>query len=248
MTVSYIDINGVPSKLFRAENAHATVLAVHGFGGSKESSAITGLAERISPKGLNVLTFDLPAHGERSGGAEQLDPMRCIEEIIAAERYIKAELTEEISAFATSFGGMCLLHRIERLPHSFRKIVLRVPAVNMAYSLFAISKGCDPSLTIEKAKEQGFHIMLGREYLIPYRFYEALTEMHCMRSNDSWNSGSILTIRAENDELVQPSDTLEFLRHNPEMRSLCISGSGHRMSEPEQLSQALDAAAEFIVG
>lgn len=247
MTVSYIDINGVPAKLFRTENAHSTVLAVHGFGGSKESSAISGLAERVCPKGVNVLTFDLPAHGERSGGAEQLDPMRCIEEIVAAEKYIRSELTDVIYAFATSFGGMCLLHRIERLPHSFRRIVLRVPAVNMAYSLFAISKSCDPSLTAEKAKEQGFRITLGREYLVPYNFYEGLCQMHCLRHSEAWDSSDIFVVRAEKDELVQPSDTLKFLECNPSVHSVCINGSGHRMSEPQHLAEALNAAMEFLL-
>ena len=246
MTISYININGIPAKLFRADNAHGTVLAIHGFGGSKESSAITGLAERVCDKGVNVLTFDLPAHGERDGGAEQLDPMRCIEEIIAVEKYIKAELTNDIYAFATSFGGMCLLHRIERLPHTFKRIVLRVPAVNMAYSLFAISKGSDPTLTVEKAREHGFRIVLGREYLVPYNFYEGLSQMHCLRHSEAWDSSDIFVVRAENDELVQPSDTMEFLRHNPSVRSLCINGSGHRMSDPQHLAEALDAAAYHL--
>ena len=246
MTISYITINDVPAKLFKAENAHGTVLAIHGFGGSKESGAITGLAERVCPMGFNVLTFDLPAHGERLGGAEQLDPMCCIEEIIAAEKYIRDELTEDIYAFATSFGGMCMLHRIEKLPHAFRKIVLRVPAVNMGYSLFAIAKGCDPSLTPEKAKKDGFRIVLGREYLAPYSFYESIKELHCLRPSHAWNNSNIMVIWAENDELVRPSDTLEFLKHNTEVHSICISGSGHRMTAPQHLAEALDTAATFL--
>lgn len=246
MTISYIAINDVPAKLFKTEKAHGTVLAIHGFGGSKESGAIAGLAERVCPKGFNVLTFDLPAHGERLGGAEQLDPMRCIEEIIAAEKYIHDELTEDIYAFATSFGGMCMLHRIEKLPHAFRKIVLRVPAVNMGYSLFAIAKGCDPSLTPEKAKKDGFRITLGRDYLVPYSFYESVREMHCLRPSPAWNDSNIMAIWAENDELVQPSDTLKFLEQNPEICHVCINKSGHRMSDPKHLAEALDAAAAFL--
>lgn len=247
MNITYFDINGVPSKLFHAENAHGTVLAIHGFGGSKNSGAIAGLAERVCPAGLNVLAFDLPAHGERNGGAEELDPRRCIAEILAAEEYIRSETDGDMYAFATSFGAMCMLHRISSMKDNFRRIVLRVPAVNMARSLFAISRQQDSSLTPEKAAEQGFHVTIGREYHIPYSFYEQLKVLHCLRTDAVWNSNRIMTVYADADELVNPSDTAEFLHHNPLMRSVCINGATHRMPEPQHLSDALDAAYEFFM-
>lgn len=247
MNISYLNIGTLPAKLYSAENAHGTVLAIHGFGGSKESGAIAGLAERVTADGLNVLSFDLPAHGERDGGAEQLDPRGCIKEILVVEEYIKEHFIGEMYAFATSFGAMCLLHRMEKLPDCFRKIVLRVPAVSMADALLAISMGQDSSLALEKAKEKGFRVTIGREYNIPYRFYEELMPMSCLRTSDVWNSSRILTVYAENDELVSPHDTEEFLRLNPLMRSLCIKGCTHRMPVAEHMAQALDAAAEFFV-
>lgn len=247
MNISYFDINGVPSKLFHAENAHGTVLAIHGFGGSKNSGAIAGLAERVCPAGLNVLAFDLPAHGERKGGAEELDPRRCIAEILAAEEYIRSETGGDMYAFATSFGAMCMLHRLSTTKDDFRRIVLRVPAVNMARSLFAISRQQDSTLTLEKASVHGFHVTIGREYHIPYSFYEQLKELHCLRTDDTWNSSRILTVYADADELVDPDDTAEFLHRNPHMRSVCINGATHRMPDPQHLSEALDAAYEFIV-
>ncbi len=242
MNTEYFNINDIPAKLYRAENSCGTVLAAHGFGGSKESCAVEMLAEKVCPKGLNVLAFDLPAHGKREGGAEQLDPRRCIADIMAAEQYITANFAGDIYAYATSFGAMCLLHRLEQAPDRFRRIVLRVPAVNMAESLLAISALRQPKLTPEAAQEHGFDIRIGREYHIPYRFYEMLKPLSCLRSSEHWNNRRILTIYAEKDELVASADTLQFLHCNPEINSLCIMGATHRAP----LEEAVESAQRFI--
>lgn len=247
MEILYTKINNTPYKLYKAERPGGTVVAVHGFGGSKESFAIETLAQRVCSKGLNVLTFDLPAHGERTEGAEGLQASLCIKELMAAEDYAKS-LGSEMYAFATSFGGMCMLHRLERYPDSFKRIVLRVPAVDMDESLLRVAHMCSADFSLEKAKTEGFNITLGREYNIPYRFYEELQQLRCVRHSDVWDNGRIMTVYAQNDELVSPRATEGFLSSNPKMRSLCIKGSGHRMAEPQQLDEAIGAAAEFLLG
>ena len=222
------------------------MVAVHGFGGSKESAAIEQLAQRVCYKGLNVLTFDLPAHGERNEPTEQLNASNCIRELLLVEDYAKG-LGGELYAFATSFGGMCMLHRLERLADSYKKIVLRVPAVDMADSLLRVAEMSNKEFSPETAKSEGFRITLGRDYVIPYRFYEELLCLHCQRASDVWNNSRLMAIYAENDELVSRAATAEFLRCNPLIHSLCIEHSGHRMAQPEHLAQALDAAAEFML-
>jgi len=244
--VEYNRLVDVPIKLYRAFEAHGTVIAVHGFGGSKESAAIEGLAARVCNNGLNVLTFDLPAHGERTEPCEELTASRCIRELLAVENYAKT-LGGELYAFATSFGGMCMLQRIDKLADSYRRIVFRVPAVNMAESLIKLTEMTTGHFDMVYAIEHGFRVKLGREYIIPCRYYENLRMMHCRRTSEAWNSDRLLTIYAENDEIVDPADTRDMLRANPEMRWHCISGSGHRMSEPHQLAEALDLAADFLL-
>ncbi len=246
MEIVYEKLNEVPTKLYRAENAAGTVLAVHGFGGSKESAAIEGLAKRVCKNGLNVLTFDLPAHGERTEPASELRAERCLKELLMAEQYAQS-LGGSMYAFATSFGGMCMLQRLEKMSDSYKKVVLRVPAVDMAQSLVRITALTDRAFSMEKAKQDGFKITLGREYIIPYRFYEELLQMDCLRSCTRWNNDSVLTIHAEQDELVSPAATAEFLRLNPEMRRHCVKSSGHRMQKDGQLDEALDTAVQFLL-
>lgn len=247
MKTEYLKINNIPAKLYNAECPCGTVLAVHGFGGSKESAAISALAEKINRHGLNVLTWDLPAHGERTETAEALSIDRCIGEIKNMEKYISENIGGVMCVFATSFGGLCMLHRISESKDPYHRIVLRVPAVNMARTLLMISKMQDPDFTMEKAETNGFFIRMSRDYVIPYHFYNELCSLSCLTTRPEWNTNRIMTIYAENDELVAPEDTGMFLKLNPDISSLMIKDSDHRMARhPEHLSQALDAASDFF--
>ena len=227
-----IHIGDIPVKVYTDGEFSRTVLAVHGFGGSKDSLAIEGLAERLCPVGFRVAAPDLPCHGERTETESRLSPENCISEIMAVERELSAEY-----AFGTSFGGALLLRRIELYGDPFRRIVLRVPAVNMADSLLRCMQLFQPGFTLEQAESSGFHVKMSRELNIPYSFYGKLLELNEVRHCAAWNTPDILAVYAGSDELVARKDTEEFLRLNPEIQRLCIEGSGHRMNQkPEYLS------------
>lgn len=237
-----IHIGDIPVKVYTDGEFSRTVLAVHGFGGSKDSLAIEGLAERLCPVGFRVAAPDLPCHGERTEPESRLSPENCISEIMAVERELSAEY-----AFGTSFGGALLLRRIELYGDPFRRIVLRVPAVNMADSLLRCMQLFQPGFTLAQAESSGFHVKMSRELNIPYSFYGKLLELNEVRHCAAWNTPDILAVYAGSDELVARKDTEEFLRLNPEIQRLCIEGSGHRMNQkPEYLSAALDRAAEHF--
>lgn len=235
--------DNIPVRVYTDGAFSRTVLAVHGFGGSKDSLAIEGLAERLCPQGFRVAAPDLPCHGDRNEPETMLAPEQCLADIMAVEKAFGAEY-----AFATSFGGCLILRRVELYGDPFRRIVLRVPAVNMADSLLRCMKLFQSDFTLEQAKTGGFHVKMSRELNIPYSFYEKLLELNEVRHCDSWDIPEILTVYAGRDELVSRSDTEEFLRLNPNIRSLCIEGSGHRMNQkPEYLAAALDRAAEHFI-
>lgn len=241
-------VGSVPVKVYSEGTAEKTVLAVHGFGGSKESLAIEGLAERLCPAGFRVAAPDLPCHGERCEPESELTPERCLADIIAVKQELMKD-SGELYAFATSFGGCCILRLTELYGNPFRRIVLRVPAVNMADSLLRCMKLFQPDFTLEDAEKNGFHVRMSRELDIPFSFYERLLELNEVRHCAAWDIPEILTVYAGRDELVSRRDTEEFLRLNPNIRSLCIEESGHRMNQkPEYLQTALDRAAEFISG
>lgn len=246
MEIKYLTLGNIPMKIYNAKDAQGAVIAVHGFAGSKESTAIEMLAKRVCEKGSSVISFDLPAHGERTEPFSEMSVQRCIDEIINVEEYAKSTIGGKLYAFATSFGGMCLLNRLEHKPDPYDRIVLRVPAVNMARTLLTISAAFDSSFSIEKAEKYGFRFNMGKEYEIPFRFYDELMKYGCLRSSDKWSGNRLLTIWSGRDELVCPADTERFLELNPTIRSICIENSDHRMTDPENLAYALNNAAEHF--
>ena len=248
MTSEIINANGIPVKIYSCGDAHRTILAVHGFGGNKDSFAIQELAQRLCEKGFRVAAPDLPCHGSRNEPESELTPRRCISDIMSVEDWLADSFGGELSAFATSFGACCVLQRLELRKNRFRRIVLRVPAVNMADSLLRCMKLFQPDFTLEQAKTDGFHVKMSRELHLPFEFYQQLLDLNELRTNERWNSPNIMTIYAGKDELVSRADTEEFLRLNPQIRRMCIEGSGHRMAmTPGCLELALDAAADFLL-
>ena len=57
-------IDYIPAILW-GENSGKVLIAVHGNMSHKEDEVIRILAEKMVPKGYQVLSFDLPEHGER---------------------------------------------------------------------------------------------------------------------------------------------------------------------------------------
>ena len=239
-------IGDIPAKRFCAEKADKAVLALHGFGGSKDSWAIKGLAQRLCPKGYDVVAIDWRCHGERQGEPSELTIENCVEDMRIAERWIAENISQQYAIFATSFGGFVTLNRLEMFPCNAQKVMLRVPAVSMPDSILRIAKLTDPDFTLEKAAETGcIRTMVGID--VPYSFYESIKERSCVRECRAWSEIPMAVVYARNDELVATEETEEFLRLNPAVRSMMVE-SGHRMAEEGQLDRALDYAMEFIVG
>ena len=71
MITQQILIGNIPSILWGNDSSRL-YLYVHGQGGNKEEASF--LAEKICVKGWQVLSFDLPGHGERKDENGSFDP------------------------------------------------------------------------------------------------------------------------------------------------------------------------------
>ena len=115
------------------ESIKEVIIAIHGFGGDKDSSAIRLLAENMVRKNFLVICFDFPSHGDSEVEADKLTINNCINDIEAIEQYTKDNFGKniKINIFATSFGAYIALLKLFKYNTKYNKIVLRAPAIKM---------------------------------------------------------------------------------------------------------------------
>ena len=82
MELKKLHIAGIPALLWGGP-ADRLILAVHGSHSSKLDDCIWVLAEEAVPRGYQVLSFDLPQHGERVYETDLLMPDECVRELEA---------------------------------------------------------------------------------------------------------------------------------------------------------------------
>ena len=91
----------IPAVLY-GDNSEKLFLYIHGKMGSKEEAA--HLAEIVYPMGYQVLSIDLPGHGERTGEMERFVPWEVVPELQAV--YANTQKRWKIiSLYANSIGA-----------------------------------------------------------------------------------------------------------------------------------------------
>ena len=91
----------IPAVLY-GDNSEKLFLYIHGKMGSKEEAA--HLAEIVYPMGYQVLSIDLPGHGERTGEMERFVPWEVVPELQAVYANTQKRW-KKISLYANSIGA-----------------------------------------------------------------------------------------------------------------------------------------------
>lgn len=103
MHLQKIRIDGIPAILW-GEPGRRMIMAAHGSHSSKIDDCIWILAEEAVKRGFQVLSFDLPQHGERVYEPDFIMPDQCVRELKAVYAYAK-ERVEKLSLFGCSMGA-----------------------------------------------------------------------------------------------------------------------------------------------
>lgn len=104
MKKTELNIKGIPAILWGDKTGRLFV-AVHGDMSSKDDTVIAILAEEALTKGYQVLSFDLPEHGDRKGDDFLCNAWNCVSDLEKVTEYAAKNISENISLFACSMGA-----------------------------------------------------------------------------------------------------------------------------------------------
>ena len=127
MTSKKIVINNIPSIIW-GENSDKVYIFVHGKMSNKESAE--AFAEIANSKGYQVLSFDLPAHGERTDMNYRCDIWNGIHDLRIISEYVSNNW-KSLSLFGCSLGAYFSLHAYQDI--MFDKCMFQSPILDMEY-------------------------------------------------------------------------------------------------------------------
>lgn len=120
-------IDNIPAILWGEESSKLFV-AVHGNMSNKSDAVISILAEEATKLGYQVLSFDLPKHGDRKNEPVLCKVQNCVRDLQIIMNFALSR-TNDISLFACSMGAYFSL--IAYKESNFQQTFLLSPVVNM---------------------------------------------------------------------------------------------------------------------
>ena len=128
MKTKRINIGNIPSIIW-GEKANKVFIAVHGNMSNKEDDVIKIFAEKVISRGYQLLSFDLPEHGERKDDTNYLCKVQnCVKDLKQIIEYAKANF-EEINIWACSMGAYFSL--LAYKDENIKQCIFLSPIVNM---------------------------------------------------------------------------------------------------------------------
>lgn len=228
-------INNVYCSFFMPkEEIKKVLIAIHGFAGDKESSVVRAIANKLTEKNILVVVFDLPSHGEDN---TKLELKECYDYIDRVINHVISSYNNDISFFATSFGGYILLNYLNKTNMKFNNIILRAPAVFM-----------DEILVNKILKEHGYtrndlndkKINLGfeKELIIDKQFYNDLLDNKIKDVNNEYFYN---IIQGKKDDIVDYKKNEEFFKCKAKnYKFYYLDNAGHRFKNKGELEEIVN--------
>ncbi len=220
------------------------VLFGHGFAGHKDNNSAQKFANRLLTKykGIAVLVFNLPCHGDDI--KKKLTLPDCMTYISLVVDYIKAELhTDEIYSYSTSFGSYLVLKYIYDYENPFRKIAMRSPAVNMCDAVKQnIMRGDELDRVL---KGKNVSIGFDRKIEISRQFLTELEEADIRTNDYTGFADDMLMLHGTRDEVISFEASQRFAASN-HIEFIAVENADHRFQNPEHMELATKKVIEHF--
>jgi|GEM_PF-684891 len=212
-------LDGVPALRWGKPGGRA-VIGVHGQFSNKHDPVMARCGDVIASWGDQLITFDLPAHGDRQDD-KAFTPMDASPEVRAFARLARSQSTE-VSLLANSIGAYFSL--CDTPAGTFERAWMVSPLLDLEYYIRDIM--AEYSVSDEQLEAQ---TVIDTPRGVLERSYLRFVEEHPARLNaPSW------MIRGDQDEMV-PLNALSRFVGAPGVELVQVEGGQHFLGQPPHL-------------
>lgn len=198
MQIQSILIGNIPSVLW-GNNSNRLYLYIHGQNGNKEEAAT--FAEIVCRKGWQVLSIDLPGHGERRAEINSFNPWHIIPELHSIEQFIDTRWKRQV-LFANSIGAWFSLLCFEN--KRFEQSLFVSPVLDMK---LLISKMMNWANVTEEQLERAKLIPTSFGQDLSWEYWQYVLEHPVVK----WGTPTKI-LYGEHDNMIDYSSVEDFAR------------------------------------
>ncbi|MDR2901233.1 MAG: alpha/beta hydrolase [Treponema sp.] len=217
-----IIIRNIPVILW-GEKSDCLFIAVHGNQSHKEDDIISVFAECAISKGYQVLSFDLPDHGDRRAENIPCKVQNAMQDLAAVMSYAKT-LSKNISVFACSMGAYFSL--LSYKDESLKQALFLSPVVNME----RLIQNMMVWFHVSEEQLQAEQEIVTPVGLVMYWDYYCYVKEHPI---EKWNAPTA-TLYGTKDDTVE-RETIDAFTKQFRAELSIIENGEHYFHTPEQL-------------
>lgn len=220
MEQNSLSVEGIPSLLWGTPS-DKLLIAVHGNQSNKADVTIEMVATIAVEKGYQVLSFDLPEHGERKGDARICDAQNCAGDLARIMKYARAH-SDHISVFGCSIGAYFAMLAYQDEP--IQQALFLSPVVDMKRLINNMMVWFDVSE--ERLKRE-------REVPTPINTLYWDYYQYVLKHPVEWKKPTAL-LYGEKDELCE-YESIKVFAESCHARVTILENSGHFFHTEKQL-------------
>jgi len=217
-------IDNIPSIIW-GKSSSRVFIAVHGFMSNKEDKVIELLAKQAVNKGYQVISFDLPQHGERKGSAVLFEPKICVNDLNNIMSYAQIFFSS-ISLFACSIGVYFSLQAYNN--EMIKQSLFLSPIVDMRQMIENMMEKDDITITRLQAEKK---IFTTSGQVLDWDWYQYVLENPIV----NWNNKTSILYGSLDDQCAYNVINKFVNKYHCEFD--IVKGADHFFHTKEQLMQ-----------